>query len=555
MQNQPFFYKVVTVIMSFSLALLPTPQWTNFAYASDLSEQSLSQSVAPTIQVSNPQNQPASAALAESAVVPNNSIDDFVQGMSSIRSAKTENPDDDPKDLAELDLEDLPELLNVDPSEDVRVSIQSNDFFYSRSGDWGQSYDDLWGLKRIEADKAWSITTGKNVTTGAGIGIAVIDTGIDYSSPELTIDTAHAWNFINNTNNAKDDNGHGTHVSGIAAAKKDNGVGIAGVCPDCKLLPIKVLDSTGSGTVSAIINGINYVAKHAVKWGIKVINMSLGIPGASLSSTLMSAFANAINYATSQGVTIVAAAGNSNQDVNTLYPASLSNVISVGATDVNNTRASFSNWGSALDLTAPGVDILSLHAAGTSFGAGSIVDPNYVRASGTSMASPFVAGTVALLKARYPALTLNDIYQRLAQSATDLGTAGFDSSYGYGLIDAYRALTINPYTLTSSYSGGATTSTSTSLTQGLAFATALNELSLKNSAEGNAMIVKALAFSESPEAPVRSSASFNSSPAGTWYGVFSLGSYRNSEAWGESGRSRSKKKSTHRKLYFSPRNF
>ena len=515
MKNQSPRNKFVAVVVSLSFVFLPLPQLTNLAFASDPTEGTPTQSVptARVVPVSNAQTSPA----ANVAGARNDSID-FVQEIPTIQPA---NPEDEPE---------LPESINIDPAEDVTVSIQSNDFFYSRSGDWGQSYDDLWGLKAVRAPEAWNISTGISVATGKGIGIAVIDTGVDYNNAELTgkIDTAHAWNFVNNTNNARDDNGHGTHVSGIAAAKKDNGIGIAGVCPDCKILPVKVLDATGSGTIAGIINGINYVAKNAVKWGIKVINMSLGVPGSSLSSTLMSAFVKAINYANNQGVTVVAAAGNYNQDVSTFYPAALSNVISVGATDANNTRAGFSNWGSALDVMAPGVDILSLKAAGTSFGASSVVDPNYVRASGTSMAAPFVAGTVALLKARYPGLTYNDIYMALTRSAKDLGSVGFDYLYGYGLVDAYRALTtLGGSSLSTQSTGTYTTttySTSTSSGTGSSLAYSLNyEPTMIMESGPRILAARALGLSEGLETP-RSALSMSSSFVRTpnWYRISSL---------------------------------
>lgn len=341
----------------------------------------------------------------------------------------------------------------LSPAEDEVVTIESNDPFYNSSGSWGQSYEDLWWLKRVDADDAWAITRG------TGVPVAVIDTGVDFNHPDLAaniwtnpteanglagvdddgngyIDDIHGWDLQNNDNDPQDDNGHGTHVSGIIGAVADNSRGIAGVAPESKIIPVKVLDSGGSGLVSKVISGIRYAADL----GAKVINMSLGIMRAFLPKSLQTALVNAVKYALGKGSVVVAAAGNENSNVNNEYPAGIHDVIAVGATDPNNKRAWFSNFGSELDLVAPGVDVLSLRAGGTNFGSNS-GDPDYSRASGTSMASPIVAGTVALIRAKYPALSFNAIYDRLRYSAVDLGTRGFDKYYGYGLVNAYKALT------------------------------------------------------------------------------------------------------------------
>ena len=331
---------------------------------------------------------------------------------------------------------------------------RSNDPFFGTSGSWGQSYDDLWWLKRVNADDAWSMTRG------AGSTVAVIDTGFDFNHPDIAnnvwynqtelnglpgvdddgngfIDDVKGWDFQNNDNNPQDDNGHGTHVAGIIGALADNAIGIAGVAPESKILPVKVLGSNGSGLVTNVISAIRYAANL----GVQVINLSLGVAKAFLSKTLQTSFQNAVKYALGKGAVVVAAAGNEGSDVKNSYPAGIHDVIAVGATDPTNQRAYFSNFGTELDFMAPGVDILSLRASGTSFGSNS-TDPAYSRASGTSMASPIVAGVVALLKSWNPLMSFSEVYGRLRLSAVDLGSAGFDKFYGYGLVDAFGALSV-----------------------------------------------------------------------------------------------------------------
>lgn len=362
-----------------------------------------------------------------------------------------------PETTTDFVAQDLESPLSpVEPQEkEGLVSLSSDDTFYPTTGSWGQSYDDLWWFKKIHAEQAW------NYTKGSGITVAVIDTGLDYNHPDIAsnlwtnekelnglpgvdddgngyLDDLHGWDFSNWDNDALDDHGHGTHVAGIIAGVANNQAGIAGIAPESKILPVKVLAANGSGYVSDVIAGIRYAANV----GAKVINLSLGVSKFFLSSSLKSSFQSAVNYATTKGAVVVAAAGNENANVNNVYPAALTNVIAVGATDSTNTRAWFSNFGNQLDFVAPGVDILSLKAAGVSFGSDSVLDPNYVRASGTSMASPMVAGIVALLKAYFPSFSFSKIYDRLKKSVTDLGKRGFDTYHGWGMVDALKAFTL-----------------------------------------------------------------------------------------------------------------
>ncbi len=270
-----------------------------------------------------------------------------------------------------------------------------------------------WGVNRIDADLAWP--TGN---TGRGVKVAVLDTGIDYDHPDLR--PAGGVNYAGtardgSTNPAdwNDNHGHGTHVAGIIAAR-NNTIGVIGVAPDVSLYAVKVLSDTGSGYTSDIIQGLNWCAAN----GVRVASMSLG--GGSTTSLKY-----ACDRAYSLGVLLVAAAGNNGGAVS--YPAAYSSVIAVAATDSYSRRASFSNYGSQVELAGPGVSIYSTYKNGL-----------YGTMSGTSMACPHVSGAAALAWAS--GLTSNRaVRSRLVSTAEDLGTKGFDIYFGYGLVDAQRA--------------------------------------------------------------------------------------------------------------------
>ncbi len=301
----------------------------------------------------------------------------------------------------------------------------------------------MWGFDKVQAEKAWSISRGLNTT------VAIIDTGMDFAhvdggniwtnSAEVNgrpgvdddgngfVDDIHGWDFVNNDNNAQDDNGHGTHVAGIVNAKANNKEGIAGVAPDAQIMALKVLNAAGSGFISNVIKAI----KYAVNKGAQVINLSLGALKKYLSSIDLKNFQSAVDSAKKKGTIVIAAAGNDAIDTSLAAPGGLDNVIAVGAVDSADKRASFSNKNP--DLAAPGVMIGSLKLGG-----------GYVYMSGTSMASPYAAGVAALLKSLNPKWTYDDIYTRLTRSSTDLGSKGYDSSFGYGLLNAYAALTYKP---------------------------------------------------------------------------------------------------------------
>jgi subtilisin family serine protease len=284
-------------------------------------------------------------------------------------------------------------------------------------------FDQQWGLANnadtdIDVTEAWSVSRGD-----ASVMVAIIDTGVSVSHPDLVgarLRTDIDYDFINSDTNADDDNGHGTHVAGIVAASTDNGIGVAGVCAECEILPVKVLDAEGSGDVSVIAQGLRYAADQ----GADIANMSLGMdPNCGCSETL----ANAINYAYERGMFMIAAAGNDGID-KIGYPASSSRVMAIGATHVSGNRAYFSNYGDGLDIVAPGQDILNTYTT-----------PEYDSLSGTSMASPMVAG-VAGLALSHRSMSQAQLWWLLT-NATDAATPGFfDDELGYGRINAYSAL-------------------------------------------------------------------------------------------------------------------
>jgi subtilisin family serine protease len=269
-----------------------------------------------------------------------------------------------------------------------------------------------YGLPAIRAPQGWQITTGSS-----SVIIAVVDTGISLSHPDLSAKIVNGWDFINSDPIADDDNGHGTHVAGIAAAETNNGTGVAGVSWGALLMPVKVLDASGNGTDLDVANGIIWATNH----GAQIINLSLG--GPNPSSTLKSA----VDYAYSHGVTVVAAAGNDGGNI--LYPAVYSDVIAVGAVDISNNRAVFSNFGPELDVSAPGVSILSTYPGGS-----------YAYLSGTSMAAPFVSGLASILRGIPGNGSPDVIAWEMESTALDLGPGGRDNLYGYGLIQMDKAL-------------------------------------------------------------------------------------------------------------------
>ena len=287
-----------------------------------------------------------------------------------------------------------------------------------------------WGVNKIDAELVPS------QYNGTGVVVAIADTGIDYNHEDLHNRVIEGWNYVNNDSDPMDDFGHGTHVAGIIAANHNN-IGVVGVAPGASLLNMKMCNSAGAcsydDAAAAIIDSANS--------GAKIISMSWGGPD---DPTLKAA----IQYAFAQGVLLVAAAGNNNGGPIS-YPAAYPEVMAVTATDINDKIASFSNIGPKAEISAPGVGILSTVPTGSC----SLCNPSgYMSLSGTSMATPHVSGTAALIFSAYPGLNASQVRKRIDDYAIDLGTPGRDSTFGFGRIDAYTSVTQNPPFLSSGIS-------------------------------------------------------------------------------------------------------
>ncbi|KHF38445.1 S8 family peptidase [Halalkalibacter okhensis] len=287
------------------------------------------------------------------------------------------------------DLEGDPSIAFIE--EDIEVSI------------FNQTIP--WGITRVQAPAA--INRG---FTGAGVRVAVLDTGIS-NHPDLNI--RGGVSFVPGESTYQDGNGHGTHVAGTIAAL-NNSIGVVGVAPNTELYAVKVLGANGSGSISSIAQGLQWTAQN----NIHVANLSLGSPTGSQTLEL------AVNQATSAGVLVVAASGN-NGSGTISYPARYANALAVGATDQNNNRASFSQYGTGLNIVAPGVGVQSTYPGN-----------RYASLSGTSMATPHVAGVAALVKQKNPGWSNTQIRQHLLNTATPLGSS---NQYGSGLVNAEAA--------------------------------------------------------------------------------------------------------------------
>jgi subtilisin family serine protease len=265
----------------------------------------------------------------------------------------------------------------------------------------------MWGLEIIEWHMANDQPLGENTI------VAVIDSGVDYNHEDMVnqMHSNRGYDFVNNDNNPMDDNGHGTHVAGTIAAGSNNRKGTAGVAPQAKIMAIKGLDWEGLGYDSDLAAGTRYAADN----GADVINNSWG--AAESSSTLQ----DAVIYAKSRGVVIVSAAGNENSTW-LGYPASFAESMAIAATDYNDQKASFSNYGDLVDVAAPGVGVLSLRASGTDmYGDGThIVDNRYYWANGTSMSSPHAAGLAAAIISKFPSYSVDQVVDRIISTTDEL---------------------------------------------------------------------------------------------------------------------------------------
>lgn len=260
---------------------------------------------------------------------------------------------------------------------------------------------------------------------GTGVDIAVVDTGVDRTHPDLAGRTTTGGSSLGSAaqvtegSGGVDPHGHGTHVAGIAAATADNGIGIRGVAPEARIMPLRVLDSSGSGWNADVAAGITWAVDH----GAEVINLSLGNTQQSQAVT------NAITYADAAGVVVVAAAGNGGAGALPHYPAADNRTVAVASVDPDGSLSDFSTTGSYVDVAAPGRSILSTVPGG-----------GYSYMSGTSMAAPFASGVAALLIANRGSISPEQVLQRFTSTATDAGPAGSDDGYGHGIIDPVAVL-------------------------------------------------------------------------------------------------------------------
>jgi len=333
-------------------------------------------------------------------------------------------------------LQNDPDVEYAEPNFILKASFIPNDPYYN-------PYQ--WNFKNVGAESAW------DVTQGGGVVVAVVDTGVAYENyqskykvaPDLVgTSFVSGYDYVRKDSHPNDENGHGTHVAGTIAQATNNASGAAGLAYKATIMPVRVLDQYGSGYTSWIASGIRYAADK----GAKVINLSLGGAG---SQTLK----DAVNYALGKGVIVVAASGNESASVVT-YPAAYPGVIAVGAVGFDNVRSPYSNYGSALTLVAPGGDMNEdLNGDGYPDGIlqqtlvqkcwyfgcyGDTKNFGWYFFQGTSMATPHVSAAAAMLIAN--GTPASQIKQKLSDSATDLGPTGFDSEYGYGLLNIEKAL-------------------------------------------------------------------------------------------------------------------
>lgn len=292
-----------------------------------------------------------------------------------------------------------PNVEYVEPNHEVHAYFTPND----------PRYGEQYAPQLVGAEEAWDVTQGSSDVT-----VAIVDTGVDYTHPDLEEKVVKGKDFIDNDDDPMDENMHGTHCAGIAAALTNNGVGIAGMAPEVTILAERVLDANGSGTLDSVAQGIT----HAADEGADVISLSLG--SAQGATTLE----EAVNYAASKGSVVVAAAGNESTS-SPSYPAYYEAAIAVAATDSNDRIASFSNYGDWVDVAAPGVNILSTVPGG-----------GYQTASGTSMATPLVAGQAALLASQ--GKSASEIRQAIEGTADEISGTG--EYWTHGRINAAKSV-------------------------------------------------------------------------------------------------------------------
>ncbi|MGB8643724.1 MAG: S8 family peptidase [Anaerolineae bacterium] len=276
-------------------------------------------------------------------------------------------------------------------------------------------YHDQWGLQRIQAARAWPAVGGRMVT------IAIIDSGVELTHPDLRARIVRGYNFVIPGAPPQDDLGHGTHVAGIAAAIQNNHVGVAGTATGVQILPLKILDASGYGTIANLALAMRY----AVRRNARVISLSLGTGEVNQCPTVLQ---EAADFAYSRGTLVVAAAGNLGEGA-PFFPAACNHVMSVNSTDYTDRLSYFSNFSDWVSISAPGEDILSTVPGAT-----------YDYNSGTSMATPFVAGTAAMLYLKNPSAPPDQIEQEIEFTADRFPWMSGATGYGGGRLNAGRAV-------------------------------------------------------------------------------------------------------------------
>jgi len=338
----------------------------------------------------------------------------------------------------------------------MTVYLEPNDPYYYSSGSWGQQFQDLYGMHVIDGAGAWDVSIGSH-----DVVVAVVDTGIDYTHEDIIenlwinedeipdngqdddgdgfIDNIYGADFSNGDGDPWDGHGHGTHCAGTVAGVGNNALGVVGVNWQCSIMAVKGLDDGGSGTSEVLADALRWAADN----GAHVLSNSWGPWGGNPSDPVVEA---ACRYIYDLDCVIVFAAGNDNADVIDYSPANIAETIAVAATNHEDKKAWFSNWGELIDFSAPGVDILSLRAEGTDmYGDGlHIVDDYYYYASGTSMACPHVAGLAALVRSFVPDFANYEVLERMVSTADDINhlNPGWEGLLGHGRINASGALHI-----------------------------------------------------------------------------------------------------------------
>ncbi|ANY65471.1 hypothetical protein BBD42_02570 [Paenibacillus sp. BIHB 4019] len=381
-------------------------------------------------------------------------IEEVQSDPEALVSLVTVDPQRDADEVVS-ELESLPGVEFAEPNRIYEVFDAETSGIFAVAAPSDPYYTSQWALNAIAAPQAWERL--QNNTNS--VVVAVVDTGIDATHPDLQgrllpgvnmADARADGTSYESDWGSKDDQGHGTAVASVIASVYNNTIGIAGaVGPlNVSVLPVKVMNNKGWGTTLNVAKGITYAADQ----GVDIINLSLG-------GEYSKAIVDAVSYAQSKNVLVVAAAGNEGTNVNSTYPAAAPGVLAVGSIGKTKLRSSFSNYGSSLAVVAPGEDILVAALSGQGN-----VDDRYSSVNGTSFSSPYAAAVAAIYKADHPSALPGEIRSALMDTAQDLGTAGVDPYFGHGLVNAAAVLdagTVAPIQIIRPASGADVTGTAT----------------------------------------------------------------------------------------------